>query len=69
MFYLHVSLQLLQQCGVLVQPHEGLTEAGGEGQDAWATGPQALHELIQLLTVEDRHTHTHNPSHNPNFIP
>lgn len=48
--YLHVSLQLLQQGGVLVQPHEGLAEAGGEGQDAWAAGPLALHELVQLLT-------------------
>lgn len=48
--HLHVSLQLLQQCGVLVQPHEGLAKAGGEGQDAWHTGALALHELAELLT-------------------
>ena len=50
--YLHMSLEFLQQGGVLVQPHEGLTEAGGEGQDSWAAGPLALHELVQLLTVD-----------------
>ena len=53
--YLHVSLQLLQESGVLVQPHEGLTQAGGQGEDAWDTGPLTLHELVQLLAV----THTH----------
>ena len=61
--YLHVSLQLLQQRGVLVQPHEGPTKAGGEGQDAWSTRPLALHELIQLFTGEDGHTHTHTHIH------
>lgn len=51
--YLHVSLQLLQQRGVLVQSHEGLAKAGGEGQDAWRTGALALHELAELLAVQD----------------
>lgn len=49
--YLNVSLQLLQQRGVLVQPHEGLAETGGQGQDAWYTGALALHELAELLAV------------------
>lgn len=49
--YLHVSLQLLQQRGVLVQPHEGLAKAGGEGQDAWHAGALALHELAEFLAA------------------
>lgn len=50
MEHLHVSLQLLQECGILVQPHEGLAQAGGEGQDAWRASALALHELAELLT-------------------
>lgn len=41
-----MSLQLLQQGGVFVEPHEGLTETGGQGQDPWSTGSLALHELV-----------------------
>lgn len=44
-----MSLQLLQQRGVFVKSHEGLTEAGGQGKD---TGPLAFHELIQLLAIK-----------------
>lgn len=47
--YLYMSLQLLQQRGVFVKSHEGLTEAGGQGKD---TGPLAFHELIQLLAIK-----------------
>lgn len=56
LLYLHVSLQLLQQGRVLVQPHEGLAEAGGQGQDTWRAGSLALHELVQFLAGK---THTH----------
>lgn len=52
-----MSLQLLQQRGVFVQPHEGLTETGGQGQDPRSTGSLALHELVELLAVK---THTNN---------
>lgn len=48
--YLYMSLQLLQQGGILFQPHEGLAQAGGQSQDAWSTGSLTLHELIQLIT-------------------
>lgn len=44
-----MSLQLLQQRGVFVKSHEGLTEAGGQDKDA---GPLAFHELIQLLAIK-----------------
>lgn len=44
--YLHMSLQLLQQGGVFVKPHEGLTEIGGQGEDARCTGSLAFHELV-----------------------
>lgn len=46
LLYLHVSLQLLQQRWVLVQPHEGLTETGGQGQDPRHAGSLALHKLV-----------------------
>lgn len=36
--HLHVSLQLLQQCWVLVQAHEGLAEASGQHQDPRTAG-------------------------------
>ena len=49
--HLHVPLQLLQQVGVPVQPHEGLAEARGEGEDAGAHGSPALHELSQSFTA------------------
>lgn len=46
LLYLHMSLQLLQQRGVFVEPHEGLTEAGGQSQDPRSAGSLALHELV-----------------------
>ncbi len=49
--YLHVSLKLLQEGGVFVEPHEGSAQAGGEGQDPRSTGTLTLHKLVQLLTV------------------
>ncbi len=49
--YLHVSLKLLQEGGVFVEPHEGSAQAGGEGQDTRSTGTLTLHKLVQLLTV------------------
>ncbi len=56
--YLHMSLQLLQQGRVLVEPHERLTEAGGQAQDPWSAGPLTLHELVELVTVKT-HPQTH----------
>lgn len=50
--YLHVSLQLLEQRGVLVQAHERSAEAGGQHQDPWAAGTSGLHELSQLLAEQ-----------------
>lgn len=44
-----MSLQLLQQRGVFVKSHEGLTEAGGQGKD---TSSLVFHELIQLLAIK-----------------
>lgn len=45
-----MSLQLLEQCRVLVQAHERLAEAGGQHENAWAAGALHLHELAQLFT-------------------
>lgn len=50
--YLHVSLQLLEQRGVLVQAHERSAEAGGQHQDPRAAGASGLHELSQLLAEQ-----------------
>lgn len=46
-----MSLQLLQQGGVFVKSHEGLTETGGQGQNPWSTGALAFHKFVQLFTV------------------
>lgn len=58
--YLYMSFQLLQQCGVFVKSHEGLTETGGQGKDS---GSLAFHELIKFLAIKkqnkQRTTHTH----------
>lgn len=51
--YLHMSLKLLQEDGVFVEPHEGSAQAGGEGQDTRSTGTLTLHELVQLFTVQE----------------
>jgi len=48
-----VSLQLLQQVGVLGQPHEGFAEARGEGEDPRGHGSSGLHELSQSLAVTE----------------
>lgn len=52
-----MSLQLLQQCGVFVNSHEGLAEAGGQGKDA---GSLAFHELIQFLAIKKQNKQNNN---------
>lgn len=51
-----MPLQLLQQGGVFVEPHERLAEAGGQVQDSRRTGPLVFHELDELLTVTQTYT-------------
>lgn len=46
---LHVSVQLLEQRRVALQPGEGFTQAGGESQDARRRRPLRLHVAAQLL--------------------
>lgn len=52
--YLHMSLKFLQEGGILVEPHEGFAQAGGQGQNTRSTGTLTLHELVQLLTVHGK---------------
>lgn len=55
--YLHVSLELLEQRGVLIQAHERLAEASGQHKNPRAVGTFHLHELSQLLTEPRAVTH------------
>lgn len=49
---LHVSVQLLEQRRVALQPGEGFAQAGGESQDARRRRPLRLHVLAQLLAED-----------------
>lgn len=50
--YLHVSLELLEQSGVLIQAHEWFAEASGQHENPRTVGTFHLHELSQLLTKQ-----------------
>ena len=47
-----MSLELLQQSGVLIQSHEWFAEAGGQHENPRAVGTFYLHELSQLLAKQ-----------------
>lgn len=48
---LHVPLQLFEQSGVFIQPHEGFTEACGQRQDPRTDCTPRLHKLPQYVTA------------------
>lgn len=50
--YLHVPLQLLQQCHIFIQPQKGFAEACGQDENAWVSRTLGLHELLQLITIK-----------------
>lgn len=59
---LHVSVQLLEQRRVALQPGEGFTQAGGESQDAWRRRPLRLHVPTQLFAGKDQQRFIGNKS-------
>lgn len=51
---LHVPLQLFEQSGVFIQPHEGFTEACGQLEDPRTDCTPRLHKLPQYVTARQR---------------